>query len=188
LSVGLTQQGGGGDRLRRRVLGNGNGRPERDGDRRAGGGGRASGQPDRGDPDAHATFMTKANAANDDKLKPLIKMVKHWSRHNYDRLCSFHVELICADIFGHQTIVNYPIGMAVVLANLPNYIHTTMMDPIYGVSKVNKDLSLAEVTELDFRTKSDAARAVDALKLENNGYHREAIVKWKEIFLSGFPK
>src|SRR5712692_6418447 len=32
------------------------------------------------DPDAHAAFMTKANEASDDKLKPLIKMVKHWSR------------------------------------------------------------------------------------------------------------
>ena len=140
------------------------------------------------DPDAHAAFMTKANEASDDKLKPLIKMVKHWSRNNYDRICSFHIELICAEIFSSQTLVNYSKGMTMVLSNLPKYIHTTMMDPIYRVSKVNKDLSSAEAAELDFRAKSDGQRAIDALKFESVGQHNEAVAKWKEIFLGGFPK
>lgn len=139
------------------------------------------------DPDAHAAFMTKANEANDDKLKPLIKMVKHWSRNNYDNISSFHIELICADIFSRQGLVNYQIGMATVLANLPTYINTTMMDPVYRASRVNKDLSYAETAELDLRAKSDGQRAIDALKLENAGYHDEAITKWKEIFLQHFP-
>lgn len=140
------------------------------------------------DPDLHAAMMTKANDQSGGKLKPLIKMVKHWSRNNYDRLCSFHIELICADIFGRQALVNYPIGMYIVLASLPAYINTTMMDPIYRASKVNMDSSPAETAELVSRAKADGQRALDALTFENASRSNEAIGKWREIFLSGFPK
>jgi hypothetical protein len=140
------------------------------------------------DPELHAAMMTRANEQSGGKLKPIIKMVKHWSRNNYDGLCSFHIELICADIFGRQALVNYPTGMTIVLANLPTYINTTMMDPVYRISKVNKELSADAAAQLDLRARSDGRRAIDALKFENAGYHDEAIAKWKEIFLSGFPK
>ena len=140
------------------------------------------------DPDVHAAMMTKANEQSGGKLKPLIKMVKHWSRNNYDALCSFHIELICAEIFSRQALVNYPIGMTIVLASLPKYINATMMDPIYRASKVNKDLSADAAAKLDLRAKSDGQRAVDALKFEKAGYYDEAIAKWKEIFLRGFLK
>jgi hypothetical protein len=66
------------------------------------------------DPEVHAVMMTKANEHSGGKLKPLIKMVKHWSRNNYDRFCSFHIEVICADIFSRQDLVNFPIGMTIV--------------------------------------------------------------------------
>jgi hypothetical protein len=56
------------------------------------------------DPEAHARLMTEANKSCDDRLKPLIKMLKHWSRNNYDLIRSFHIELICADIFASQEI------------------------------------------------------------------------------------
>ena len=123
---------------------------------------RSSGNWIPSDPGVHATMMTAANEESDGKLKPLIKMVKHWSRNNYDRLCSFHIELICADIFSRQAMVNYPTGMAIVLANLPNYTNTTMMDPIYRASKVNKNLSASEAAELVLRAKADGQRAIDA--------------------------
>jgi hypothetical protein len=140
------------------------------------------------DPDAHATMMTAANERNEGKLKPLIKMAKHWSRNNYDRMCSFHIELICAAIFSSESLDNYQIGMATVLAHLPGYIGRIMMDPIYGVSRVDKELSPAELAELRVRVNGDAGRAIDALRLENAGYHGEAIAKWKEMFLKNFPQ
>ena len=78
--------------------------------------------------------------------------------------------------------------MATVLANLPGYINTPMMDPIYGISRVNKALSQVELIEPNNRVRGDGLRAADALKWENSGYDDAAISKWKEIFLSGFPK
>jgi hypothetical protein len=140
------------------------------------------------DPDAHATRMTQANELNDGKLKPVIKMVKYWSRHNFDRLRSFHIELICADIFRTESITNFQIGVATFLVHLSPYVGRLMLDPVYNHTRVDKELPASELSELLLRIQSDAQRAVDALKLENGGYDNPAIEKWQEIFIYGFPK
>ena len=138
------------------------------------------------DPDAHARILTEANDHCSGKLKPLIKMVKHWSRNNYDLIRSFHLELICADIFSREEPRNFPIGVATVLHHLPAYVGQQFMDPIYAVSRVDKPLASDEQTRLRLRINSDAQNSVDALNLEVAGRHAEAIAKY--IFVSGFPK
>jgi hypothetical protein len=140
------------------------------------------------DPEAHAANMTTANQLNGGKLKPVIKMVKHWSRNNYDRLCSFHIELISADIFRTENLDNYQVGVATVLVHLPQYAGQRMMDPIYGSSRVDKQLTSGEQGELMQRIDYDARNAIEALTLERNGNDNQAIEKWKHIFLSGFPR
>jgi Second Messenger Oligonucleotide or Dinucleotide Synthetase domain len=139
------------------------------------------------DPDAHAKIMTLANDHCGGKLKPCIKMVKHWSRQNYDLIRSFHLELICADIFSRDELTNFPIGVATVLVRLSVYVGQTVMDPIYGSSRVDKPLTPEELTKLTARVNYDAQNAVEALRLENAGLHNQAIEKWKHIFLTGFP-
>ena len=140
------------------------------------------------DPDAHAKLLTQANDHCGGKLKPLIKMIKYWSRKNYDLFRSFHLELICADIFSRETLTTFPVGIATVLHRLPTYVGQQFMDPIYGISRVDKPLSLEELTKIRTRINSDAQNSVDALKLEAAGRHVEAIEKWKYIFLGGLPQ
>ncbi len=43
------------------------------------------------DPQSHADLLTAANKKSGEMLKPVIKMIKHWSRNNYDRIRSFHI-------------------------------------------------------------------------------------------------
>jgi hypothetical protein len=62
------------------------------------------------------------------------------------------------------------------------------MDPVYGQSRVDKELTVSEQSELLLRVNSDAERAIAALRFESAGYQTHAIDKWKEIFLGGFPK
>lgn len=141
------------------------------------------------DPDAHADLMTQANKQCDNKLKPLIKMVKHWSRNNHDLIRSFHIELICNDIFARQghAIPSYQFAVAKVLVSLPQYIGQAMSDPIYGSSRVDRQLSSEEFQRLHVRVVHDAQNAVDALTLENAVQNVAAVNKWKQIFLHGFP-
>jgi hypothetical protein len=55
------------------------------------------------------------------------------------------------------------------------------MDPIYGVSRVDRPLSPDEQSPPNLRITSDAQRSLDALKLEAAAQHRETIEKWKYI-------
>lgn len=139
------------------------------------------------DPEAHAARMTLENDLNSGKLKPLIKMVKHWSRKNLDLLRSFHIELICADIFRTEILDNFAVGMATVLTYLPHYLGVSMLDPIYGVSRVDKQLSKVDLEKLMLRTRSDAERAIDALRLQKVAGDESAIEKWQQVFISDFP-
>jgi len=139
------------------------------------------------DPDAHARFMTQANERCGGKLKPVIKMLKHWSRNNYDLLGSFHLELLCARAFESWELPNYQIGMATSLVYLRDHASEQMVDPIYGISRVDKALSTAEQVKLANRIIGDASNALDTLTMENGGRHSDAIEKWKYIFVNGFP-
>lgn len=140
------------------------------------------------DPDTHAEIMTKGNERSEGKLKPLIKMAKHWSRNNYDLLRSFHIELICLQIFWSRPIVDFPFGMALFLYRLPEFIGQSMMDPVYGASRVDAQLSTKEQQDLVGRAGYDATNAVSALELEKAGRYMEAIEKWRHAFLRGFPE
>jgi hypothetical protein len=143
------------------------------------------------DPEKHAKLLTDANDVCELKLKPLIKMTKHWSRNNLELLRSFHIELICADLVSLKILkgnASFQIGFATVLVHLQSYIGKKMMDPIYGVSRVDKELSAEELEKLRIRVNSDSQRAIEALQLETAGKDAAAIEKWKYIFLSGFPK
>ncbi len=139
-------------------------------------------------PEWHSQLMTEANAKLQQRLKPLIKMMKHWNRNNYELMRSFHVELICKDIFAAAELPNYPVGVATVLVNLAKYVGNQLMDPAYNSCRVDKPLSQDEYNKLIARVNYDAGNAIDALRLENAGSHTTAIEKWKHIFLHGFPK
>jgi len=140
------------------------------------------------DPAAHAKILTEANELCDRKLKPVIKMLKRWSRNNLDLIRSFHLELICASVLPREEFKDFQTGVATVLVRLPVYVGKVFMDPIYGSSRVDKPLSAGQQTELIARAGYDAENAIEALRLENRGHHSEAIEKWEHIFIHGFPK
>jgi hypothetical protein len=139
-------------------------------------------------PDGHARLMTDANTRLQQRLKPVIKMIKHWNRNNLELLRSFHLELICKDIFATTALPNYPVGVATVLVSLGKYVGQQLMDPAYNSCRVDKPLSQEEHKKLVARVSYDAGNAIEALKYENAGSHGAAIEKWKYIFVHGFPK
>jgi SMODS domain-containing protein len=143
------------------------------------------------DPDAHAKLLTDANEVSKLKLKPLIKMLKHWSRNNFDLFRSFHIELICANLVLSGKLapdISFQLGVATILIHLKTYAGAQMMDPTYGASRVDKELSPDELTKLRSLIDYDARNAIEALRLETAGDQAAAIERWKHIFVAGFPK
>jgi hypothetical protein len=139
------------------------------------------------DPHSHAKIMTDANESSGGRLKPVIKMVKHWSRKNLDLFCSFHLELICEWALRQSRVDNFQIGVASVLVRLPQVVGVEVLDPVYGLNRVDKPLSSEDFQRLHNRASNDAENARMAIQLEMGGGHAEAIEKWRYIFLSGFP-
>jgi hypothetical protein len=139
------------------------------------------------DPQAHAQMMTDANDRSGGRLKPVIKMVKHWSRENCDLFCSFHLELICEWVFRQSQISNLQLGVALALVSLPQFVGAKVMDPVYGQNRVDKSLTAEEHTKLQNRAIYDAQNARTAIQLEAADRHAEAIKGWQHIFLAGFP-
>jgi hypothetical protein len=138
-------------------------------------------------PQAHEEMMTDANERSADRLKPVIKMVKHWSRNNYDLFCSFHLELISESVFRQSKVDSYQFGVALVLVNLPRFVGVPMKDPAYGLNRVDKPLTADELRKLASRVSNDAQNARAAVQLEASGDHTNALNTWKNIFLHGFP-
>jgi len=138
-------------------------------------------------PQAHAGIMTEANERSAGRLKPVIKMVKYWSRNNYDLFCSFHLELIAEWAFRQSNVDSYQTGVALVLAYLPRFVGVSMMDPAYGLNRVDKPLTSDELQKLRSRVDHDSQSARAAIQLEAGGNHTSALDTWKGIFLHGFP-
>ena len=139
------------------------------------------------DPQTHADLMTVANEASGGRLKPLVKMTKHWSRQNFDLLCSFHIELVCREILAARTVSSWQFGMATILVHLQGYIGKPMLDPAYGQTRVDKELTAEEFGKLSGRLEFDADNAIRALELENSGNDAAAIAEWTTIFVGRFP-
>ncbi len=76
--------------------------------------------------------------------------------------------------------------MTRILIGLQAHVGKAMLDPVYGVSRVDKELTHEEHQRLLVRVQSDAADAMKALTLEAGSDHAGAIEKWRRIFLSGF--
>jgi hypothetical protein len=93
-------------------------------------------------------------------------MAKQWSRNNYDLLRSFHLELICVDLVRSGNLkpdTSFQFGVATILVHLQRYVAKQMMDPTYGKSRVDRELSPDEFTNLLSRIDSDSQHAIEAL-------------------------
>ena len=137
------------------------------------------------DPDQHGKMLTEANDRCNKKLVPLIKMVKHWSRQNLDLFRSFHLEIACQRILT-KPVDSWQVGVATALVQLAGFVGKPMMDPVHGVSRVDKELSADEHAKLLSRVQYDAGNAIEALRFETAGDHANAIDKWRHIFLKDF--
>src|SRR5260370_36875676 len=126
--------------------------------------------------------MTQANDRTGGRLKPIVKMVKHWSRNNHDLLRSFHIELICENVSRSLSLDNFQLGVGTVLINLPHFIGIQMMDPAYCVTRLDKPLSAQDLSTLQARVNNDIGNVRRAVQLEAVGQQAEAIQVWKHIF------
>lgn len=137
-------------------------------------------------PNLHYNLMEEHNK-QDDKLKPLVKLVKYWNLCNRALLESFHLELMVEHMWRGVSIGNYPHGMKETLRVLPNYIPNVFNDPWPSGGRVDAYLSSEDRAKVLEYAKGDAALAVKAEELRAQGNDQAAFDYWQKVFAKQFP-
>ena len=140
------------------------------------------------DPKKHVEISSSANAAHNDGLVPLIKMIKRWNRTIHRHFRSFHLEVLAWSIFDGVSISDYPSGMRYFFDKGRDLISKKNPDP----TDYNDDVGYY----IDTREKIDAAvsrfktaynRACKAEAYDKDGKVEDAINEWRKIFGNSFP-
>lgn len=138
------------------------------------------------DPKKHVEIFSAANQANDQKLVPLIKMIKGWNRCHSSFFTSFHLEVLALQLLNNVRITDYPSGLRFFFDKARVAISGKQLDPAGYGDDIGKYISQDTVGEAVRRMTSayeDALRAETHQKM----YERTAIGFWRDLIPNYFP-
>lgn len=140
------------------------------------------------DPKVHINLIRQANAGQDGRLVPIVKMVKAWNRNIGHAFVSFYLELMAQKIFDGVRISDYPSGVRYFFDKGRERIKTKIPDPAgYDDEQVNGLDEVATVSEAVSRFETAYRRAIKAEMDETNGHTGWAVDEWRKIFGEYFP-
>lgn len=140
------------------------------------------------DPKKHVELLSLANRGHDGDLVPVIKMLKAWNKGHGSFFRSFHLEVLCLQVFNNISISDYPSGVRFFFDRARAAVKVKSPDPAGYGDDIGR--------YIDGQTKIDDAvdRLQSALNLalsaeQHNAGHRnrDAIEKWQRIFPDHFP-
>jgi hypothetical protein len=140
-------------------------------------------------PPVHTRLMSEADEAKDQRLKPLVKLMKAWNIANGHHLSSIHVELMVEAMWRDTSVVSapYPSAVAKSLKAMPGWLGSSFPDPWPHGRAVDADLSMSDRQTAIRMLKEDAAGAEEAELNRPMGHDKEAIERWQVIYRNRFP-
>jgi hypothetical protein len=136
------------------------------------------------DPYYHHDFMAKRNKALENRLKPLVRLLKRWNRVHSNRLRSFHLEIIAQRVFSRMD-ASTPANVTKFFKDAHRHLHVKdpagfsgdLASPLTGNQEREIKQSFAYALE-------HAQRAREADECEEIA---EALRQWRLIFGDEFP-
>lgn len=152
-------------------------------------------------PKQYNDFLSSANQDLDNKLKPLIKMVKCWNVNYGNILNSFHIEILALNCFidtikkQYITFDNYQEGLKIFFGEAQTIIDNPSYDPIMKDRIDNyldgnitiKQKSYNKRAVIKYFLQEHYKKIIKAIRLQDTYYSKEAIEIWKELFNDYFP-
>ena len=139
------------------------------------------------DPKKHIEISSAANAAHNEDLVPLVKMIKCWNRTIGKHFRSFHLEVLAWSIFDGITISSFPSGMRYFFDKGKDLISKKNPDPTGYNDDVGYYIDTSEkIQQAVSRFTTAYDRALKAEDFDRNGYTQHAIEEWRKIFSSAF--
>ncbi len=142
----------------------------------------------RTDPTKHIELISSSNIAHENKLVPLIKMIKAWNRNTGSFFRSFHLEALVLEIMQFVTITDYPSGARYFFDKGRTLIAKKNLDPAGYGDDIGSYINNADKIKTAV-TKFEMAynRALKAEDYARRGYISDAIGQWRLIFGGYFP-
>jgi hypothetical protein len=145
-------------------------------------------------PKIHIKYLTDWNQALNGKLKPLIKMVKCWSKVNEVPIKSFHIELLVIDTFKSlnaeaikEVCSNYPRALTHIFQQGCLLIDNPFYDEMN--ERVDGYLDKGNLRTVVWKKLQTAAEySTRAIHFQKSGKERFAIGVWRGLFKFYFPK
>lgn len=140
------------------------------------------------DPSKHVSLFATANASNNHKLKPLIKMLKCWNRNISFGFRNFHLEVLAYYIFQYRTIDQYSSAIKLFFDNAREDVASQNPDPV-GFSDdvgayINTQTKIAQAVS---NMTTAYNRSFKAEYFAQAGKIEEAVNEWRKIFGNKFP-
>ncbi len=140
------------------------------------------------DPKKHVDIFSQANAAHEDKLVPLIKMIKGWNRNTGRYFRSFHLEVLALQVLAGVRISDFSSGVRYLLDKGRDLITKKNPDPAGYGDDVGRYINTPEkVKESVVKFQLAYERAIRAESLAERNHIREAVEEWRKIFGDYFP-
>lgn len=136
------------------------------------------------DPDIHDQWINQRHGELDNRLKPMIRMVKRWNNIHSKYLKGFHIEVVLATVF---TSIGGDARDACARFFEWGQNHLNVPDPAGHSGDLSTYLSQAARANVLSSMRSAQDRATKANAAEAVGNHQEAIRLWRIIFGDEFP-
>jgi hypothetical protein len=139
------------------------------------------------DPKRHVELFSAANRTHQQKLIPLIKMIKGWNKCHSSFFTSFHLEVLALQILANVTITDFPSGLRFFFDKAREAIEQKNPDPAGYGDDVGKYINTPDKVAEAKRRMTAAYEA--ALRAEQHGvlYSRTAIDLWHGLIPRYFP-
>lgn len=139
-------------------------------------------------PIRHIELISASNEAHDNKLIPLMKMIKGWNKNSGNFFHSFHLEVLALEILDGVIISDYPSGIRYYFDKGRSLISKKNPDPAGYEGDIGAYIDTQEKVNTAV-TKFETAynRAIKAEDYAKRGYSSNAMEQWRLIFGDYFP-
>ena len=138
-------------------------------------------------PPFHTNLIAGDDARAEERLKPLIRLIKAWNIANGHHLSSFHIELMVQRVQQGQSIHAYPFEVSFTLTYLPEQLGKSLDDPWSSGGRIDEYLT-KDTRDLVLRLLAeDSKRSNLAEEYRKEGKTEKAFEEWNKIYHGTFP-
>ncbi|MCJ2127587.1 SMODS domain-containing nucleotidyltransferase [Methylobacterium sp. E-045] len=140
----------------------------------------------RSSPAAHNKWVTDHHQRLNNKLKPLIRMIKSWNYYKDGGIRSFYLELRTTEYAKGESTIVYKFDVMRTLRHLHKKELAAMQDP-KGISGYIHPCTAAVKPAALSKVETALTRAEKAMEAENKGNISDAFYWWNMVFSGKFP-